>query len=269
MRRLEIMVGALTIKRNRNVCLVTFALCSFSFPPALLSQAAGPSAIQPADDRVLRAVVQLVAVGPGGTDRTRQCTATGFLIDEEGYLITNAHVVDDSRQCLEKAPGAKILARLSGGNSSAAQAIPVDVVALDEANDLALLKTERPLAQGSGEQSPYAELDARPTPVGTPVTVSGHPASAWQPVTQTGQVIRTGMMRLEEINDPRTNRSDAVEINVQLKPGSSGSPVYRSGGVIAVVDKRDALRPEYSVAVAIHYVIELAERNHAPWHGAD
>jgi hypothetical protein len=46
--------------------------------------------------------------------------------------------------------------------------------------------------------------------------------------------------------------------------------VYRpGGGVIAVVDKRDPLRPSYSVAVAIHYAIELAERHNARWHGVD
>jgi hypothetical protein len=39
--------------------------------------------------------------------------------------------------------------------------------------------------------------------------------------------------------------------------------------VIAVIDKRNALRPEYSIAVAIHCAIELAERNKARWHGVD
>jgi hypothetical protein len=35
---------------------------------------------------------------------------------------------------------------------------------------------------------------------------------------------------------------------------------------IAVVDKRDSLRPARSVAVAIHYSIGLAERYGTPWH---
>ena len=55
-----------------------------------------------------------------------------------------------------------------------------------------------------------------------------------------------------------------------LRPGNSGSPVYRpGGGVIGVVDKSDFLRPTYSIAVTIHYVIELAKRYGAPWHGVD
>ena len=59
-------------------------------------------------------------------------------------------------------------------------------------------------------------------------------------------------------------------VDIHLRPGNSGSPVYRpGGGVIAVVDKRDPLRPAYSVAVAIHYAIELAQRNGVRWHGVD
>ena len=64
--------------------------------------------------------------------------------------------------------------------------------------------------------------------------------------------------------------SDALMVDIHLRPGNSGSPVYRpGGGVIGVIDKRDSLRPAYSIAVAIHYVIELAERYRAPWHEVD
>lgn len=264
-------IRALTNSNEQFAGWLSFGLgflVSLFSPSGLISQAPDLQVAPVQNERIHRAVVQLVAVGPGGGDRTRQCTATGFLIDEEGYLITNAHVVDDSRRCLEKAPGARILARLSGADSRTAQAIPLDAVELDEANDLALLKAERPLVPSPGEKPPYAELDAHTVAVGAPVSVTGHPGSAWQLVTQSGQVIWTGQTRLEEINDPRTNLSDSVEINVNLKPGSSGSPVYSSRGVMAVVDKRDPVRPDYSIAVAIHYVIELAERNHAPWHAA-
>ncbi len=250
--------------------MMSFALgISFVLARGFDSQPPGPRGSPPQADHVLRAVVQLVAVGPSASDRTLQCTATGFLIDEEGYFITNAHVVEDARQCLQKAPGAKILIKLGGEPSRAAQAVPADVVALDEANDLALLKAERPPVHSPGETPPYAELDARPVPVGLTVMVSGHPASAWQPITQTGQVIWTGKARLEEINDPRTEVSDAVEVNIRLQPGSSGSPVYSPAGIIAVVNKRDPVWRDYSIAVAIHYVIELAERNHVPWHAAN
>ena len=257
-----------------SFCLLPFALCllvcsSFS-PAAPPSQPSEEVRSSSPDDRVLRAVVQLVAVGPADKEQNRECSATGFLIDEEGYLITNAHVVKDAQRCLEKVPGAKILAKLTIIDSRTAQAVPCDVVGIDGPNDLALLKTERPLLRNPGDKPPYVTLDARPVAVGTAVKVSGYPAFSWQPVTQAGHVTAVGRTRLEEIDDPLPNPSDALVVDIHLRPGNSGSPVYRpDGGVIGVVDKRDSLRPAYSIAVAIHYAIELAQRYGAPWRGVD
>jgi len=259
--------------------VLRFAFCLLSFLcllPAvgIVMRAAqtprGASAPPPPDDPVLLSVVQLVAVGPADLEQNRECSATGFLIDEEGYLITNAHVVDDAQRCLEKAAGAKMFAKLAIVDSRIARAVPCDVVALDETNDLGLLKIERPLAAILSGKPPYATLDARPVRAGTAVKVSGHPAFSWQPVTQTGHVLWIGRMELEELHDPLRSPSDAVEIDIHLRPGNSGSPVYRpGGGVIAVVDKRNTLRPDYSFAVAIHYAVELAERSGARWHAVD
>jgi serine protease Do len=226
--------------------------------------------VPPQEDRILRSVVQLVAVGPAENEQNRECSATGFLIDEEGYLITNAHVVEDAKRCLEKAPGAKILAKLTISDARTAPAVPCDVIGMDVPNDLALLKIERPLLANPGGKPPYAMLDARAVTVGTAVRVTGHPAFSWQPVTQAGHVTWRGRTHLEEIDDPLPNPSDALVVDIHLRPGNSGSPVYLpGGGVIAVVDKRDPLRPAYSVAVAIHYAIELAERYGVRWHGVN
>jgi S1-C subfamily serine protease len=214
-------------------------------------------------------VVQLVAVGPAENAQDRECAATGFLINEEGYLITNWHVVEAAKGCLGKAPGAKILAKLAITSPRTAQAVPCDVIGIDVPNDLALLKTERPLVPNPGDEPPYATLDPRAVALGTAVAVSGYPAFSWRPVTQSGRVAWRGRTRLEEA-DVSPIESDALMIDIHLRPGNSGSPVYRpGGGVIAIVDKRDPLRPAYSVAVAIHYAIELAERHGVRWHGVN
>jgi S1-C subfamily serine protease len=149
-------------------------------------------------------VVQLLAVGPADQEQNRESSATGFLIAQEGYLITAAHAVEDARRCLEKAPGAKILAKLTNNDSPTAPALPCKVIDIDGANDLALLKTDRPLVANPGDEPPYAKLDARPVAVGTAVRVSGYPAFSWQPVTQAGHVLWVDRTRLEETHDPLT-----------------------------------------------------------------
>ncbi len=210
-------------------------------------------------------VVRLVAIGPVGGEQNRECSATGFLIDAEGYLITAAHVVEDASRCLEKAPGAKILAKLTITDSRTAPAVPCNVIGIDTVNDLALLKTERPLVTATGGQPPYAKFDARAVEVGTSVRVSGYPAFSWQPVIQSGQVTWRGKTQMNETN-ANSNASDALMVDIDLRPGSSGSPVYLwDGGVVGIIDKRDSLRPAYSIAIAIHYAIELAQRYGAPW----
>lgn len=264
----------LTITRHLSFCLLLLALglgVGYSPSPAVpIPQTEDRVKAPSPDDRVLDAIVQLVAVGPAENLQNRACAATGFLIDEEGYLITNAHVVEDAQRCLERAPGAKILAKLTINDSRTAQAVPCDVIGIDAPNDLALLKTDRPLLRHPGGEPPYAALDARPVAVGMEVQVAGYPASSWQPVTQAGQVLWSGRTALEEIDDPPPTPSDALMVDIHLRPGNSGSPVYRrGGGVIAVVDKRDSLRPAYSIAVAIHYAIELAERHGVRWHSVN
>ena len=266
-------LNSFAIVKNRSFCLLPFALClltCFFFSQAATSQAPPQPRLPPQDDRVLRAVVQLLAVGPAEHEQNRECSATGFLINEDGFLITNAHVVEAAKGCLERAPGAKILAKLAVTDSRTANAVPCEVVVIDVPNDMALLKTERPLVAIAGGKPSYAPLDPRPAPMGTAVMVTGHPAFSWQPVTQAGKAVWIGRTSLEETDVPSQPPSDVVEIDIHLRPGNSGSPVYRpGGGVIAVVDKRNTLRPAYSFAVAIHYAIELAERNGVRWYSAE
>jgi serine protease Do len=248
--------------RDLHVALCLLTCISFPFAATAQSPAQKPLT---SDEPVQRAVVQLLAVGPGEKGQNRECSATGFLIDEQGYLITAAHAIDDARRCLEKAPGAKVLAKLNINDARTAPAVPCDVIGIDAPNDLALLKTERPLIAAARDTQPFAKLDSRAVVVGMYISVSGFPAFSWQPVAQPGQVTWIGKTRLED-TDANSSASDALMVDIHLRPGNSGSPVYRpDGGVIGVVDKRDSLRPAYSIAVAIHYAIELAQRYGAPW----
>src|SRR6202021_2213026 len=123
--------------------LLSLVLCLViwysSLPGAQLSPRAGKADTSQQADRAARSVVQLIAVGPVDSTQNRACSSTGFLIDEEGYLVTNAHVVEDARKCVEKAPGAKILAKLTVNDPRTARGVPCDVIAIDALNDLVLL----------------------------------------------------------------------------------------------------------------------------------
>jgi S1-C subfamily serine protease len=233
---------------------------------ALACQAAeGPPATEAP---YIPGVVELVAVGPATGSMNRNCSATGFLINAQGYLLTAAHAVEEARRCLAASPAGKILARPSAPDSNLAPAVSCDVVAVDETHDLAVLKTERPLpvAAGVGGRD-FLFLSAQAAEAGTPVAVSGHPEFAWQPRTQTGRVVSRERLRLFKGNP---NLSDALVLDIGLHKGNSGSPVVRlaDGAVIGIVEREYALHPGWSVAVSARYAIELLTQAGIRWHTA-
>lgn len=227
--------------------------------------AAGPPA---AKAPYIPGVVELVAVGPAAGSMNHNCSATGFLINAQGYLLTAAHAVQEARRCLAASPAGKILARASAPGSKLAPAVACDVIAVDETHDLAVLKTERPLpiAAVAGRRN-FLLLSTQAAQGGTPVAVSGHPHFAWQPRTQTGRVVRRERLRLFE-NNPAF--SDALVLDIELHRGSSGSPVVRlpEGAVIGIVERQYVLHPGWSVAVSVRYATELLRRAGVAWHAS-
>ena len=218
----------------------------------------------PAHDAIELAVVQLLAIGPGGADKNSACSSTGFFVNEQGYLLTNAHVMEEARRCLAASPSGKIVAKLARPGARTAQAYSCDVVAVDELRDLAVLKTERPLP---ADASPfYAFLDGDEPPAGARISVTGHPAFAWHAVTDRGRLV--GRARLA-LDDKSAEKSDVLILDVSLRKGSSGSPVVlESGAVVGVVERRNPARPSQTVAVPIRYAIELLERHGVRWYAS-
>jgi serine protease Do len=240
-------------------------ILSLSYAPSAFPQQA--TAAEPAETRgQARAVVQLLAIGPGGGDKNRECSATGFLVSPEGYILTNAHVMEEAQRCLGRNPHARILAKLAASESRTAKAISCDLVGLDELHDLAVLRTERPPTP-AGQPVAYALLEPREVEEGTPVVVIGHPVFAWQPITQAGKVVRRATMGLSDRN---TTKSDVLILDISLRPGNSGSPVYDAGGhgVVGVVVSQDPSLPSHTVAVTIRDAIDLLDRYGVNWHAA-
>jgi len=210
------------------------------------------------------AVVQLLAIGPGQQGTNRECAATGFLVNEEGYILTNAHVIEDARHCLAGTPGTKIVAKLARSGARTATAVSCDVVGLDDVRDLAVLRTERPLpAEG---QPSFVRLNPAEVAKGTSVAVTGHPAFAWRPTTQKGKVIRRGTLELSERS---TEKSEVIILDIPLGRGASGSPAYlESGAVVGIVERQNPSSPSETVAVPIRYAVELLDRLHVRWQPA-
>lgn len=240
------------------------ALCALLLSATILAQARAQNS--PSSERIRRAVVELLAVGPGEKGKNRECGATGFLVNAQGYILTNAHVVEEARHCLEGSPGAKLLAKPATPHPSVGNAVSCNLVGLDELHDLAVLKAERPLFETSTQnENNFVLLSPAEVEEGAEVAVTGHPAFAWQPLTQSGRVAGQGSLPL---SDHSAATSKVLILDIALRKGTSGSPVYRpaDGGVVGIVERKDVLRPSHTVAVPIRYAIEMLDRAGVEWH---
>jgi serine protease Do len=135
--------------------------------------------------------------------RHARAMGSGFVINPNGYIVTNNHVVDGATQ---------ITVKLSDGRE-----LPGKVVGRDSKTDIALLKVEAtgltviPLGDSSASQ------------VGEPVMAIGNPFGLEQTVT-TGIVSATGRAIGAGPYD------DFIQTDASINPGNSGGPLINARG---------------------------------------
>jgi serine protease Do len=165
---------------------------------------------------------------------------TGFLVDRN-HVATAAHVVD----------GAAALS-LKFGEKGAAHASGV-VVGIDHDTDMALIKTDHPIA------GHIFTLASKPPTVGDEIAAIGFPVD--EPMTLTRGSV-SGLGRSIEIDG--TSRSGMIQTDTAVNPGNSGGPMLElDGRVYGIVDAKrtDAEGIAYAVSP------EVASSNLNAWRG--
>ncbi|MFD8983400.1 S1C family serine protease, partial [Streptomyces sp. NPDC059564] len=154
----------------------------------------------------LPGVVTLHVNGSGGGG-----TGTGFVLDEQGHILTNNHVVADAKD---------ITVTFSTGES-----VTAELVGRDGGYDLAVVKVTgvrglRPLALGNSEN----------VRVGDPVVAIGAPFDLSNTVTAgiisaTGRPITAGG---DKGDGSDISYVDALQTDAPINPGNSGGPLLDS-----------------------------------------
>ncbi len=140
----------------------------------------------------------------------KQSAGSGFIISNDGYILTNSHVVDGA---------ARVKVKLSDGRSFAAE-----IKGLDRKLDLALLKIE------AEPPLPVANLgDSDLLNVGDGVMAIGNPFGLTQTVTA-GIVSATGRMLIENPHD------NFIQTDASINPGNSGGPLINSRGEVVGIN---------------------------------
>ncbi len=147
--------------------------------------------------------------GPQGAPRKERSLGSGFIITEDGYILTNDHVVSGADE---------IRVRLADGRSFLAE-----VKGLDPKLDIALLKIE---AKGL----PVAALgDSTRLQVGEWVMAIGNPFGLEQTITvgivsAKGRVIGAGPY------------DDFIQTDASINPGNSGGPLFNMKGEVVGIN---------------------------------
>ena len=185
--------------------------------------------------RVKDAVVEIHASQSGsdafGNERQGEATGSGFVIDKQGHIVTNQHVVSGSES---------VSVEFSDGSEADAE-----VVGTDPSTDIAVLDVTQPPAQLTTVSfASESTLD-----VGDPVIAIGSPLGLQGTLT-TGVVSALG----REIQSPNGfTIENAVQTDAALNRGNSGGPVLDTQG--RVVGVAAQIASETGASAGIGYAI--------------
>jgi len=135
-------------------------------------------------------------------------SGSGVIVDADGLILTNAHVVRDASE---------ITVQVAGGRS-----YPAEVVGVDEPTDLALLRIP---AAGPLTAATLGDSDA--VEVGDWVLAIGNPFGLEHTVT-------TGIVSAKErrTGGPRDRYGNFLQTDASINPGNSGGPLFNLRGEV-------------------------------------
>lgn len=145
--------------------------------------------------------------------QTRPKQGTGFLISEEGYILTNFHVIDNANKVL--------VMGINGDYSTTFQAI---VIAVDRLTDQALLKVESKIV--SFQEPPYRFANSKSTIKAEPVFALGYPIMELM-----GEEIKITEGIINS-NKGIKNSISEMQFSAPVQPGNSGSPLINMNGEV-------------------------------------
>ena len=151
---------------------------------------------------------------PGGT-----ATGSGFVIDGEGHILTNNHVIEGAEQVTVKL-------------GLAEKTHEAEVVGTDPGTDIALLQVDAP----ARELHPLTLGRSSQMEVGDPVVAIGNPFGLDRTVTS--GIVSALQREIQAPNGFAINH--VIQTDAAINPGNSGGPLIDSGGEVIGINSQIA-----------------------------
>jgi len=154
---------------------------------------------------------QIIIPNQPRTPTEQKSYGSAFFISQDGYLLTNRHVVDDVK---------KVTVTLSDRRE-----LDADVVGSDERTDVAVLKVK-------GDHYPSLQLgDSDKLRVGEPVLAIGSPFGFDYSAS-------AGIVSATSRSVTVDNAVPFIQSDVVLNPGNSGGPLFNQRGEVIGINSR-------------------------------
>lgn len=173
----------------------------------------------------------------GGHTEELQSLGSGFVIDEDGYIMTNAHVVDGADE---------ITVRLNDRRD-----LKAELVGEDKKTDVAVLKV-------NAHDLPTLKLgDSEDLKVGEWVAAIGSPFGFDHSVT-------AGIVSAINRTLPRDAYVPFIQTDVAINPGNSGGPLFNLDGEVVGINSQIFTRSGgfmgLSFAIPINVAMDVANQ---------
>ncbi len=146
---------------------------------------------------------------PNMPPRHLMAAGSGFVISEDGYIVTNNHVVQDAT---------KVTVTFQDGTERSAK-----VVGTDERTDLAVVKVE------ADQKLPFVKLSDTDVRVGDWVVAVGNPFGL-------GGTVTAGIVSARGRDIAGSAYGDFLQIDAAVNTGNSGGPAFNLNGDVVGVN---------------------------------
>jgi serine protease Do len=147
----------------------------------------------------------------GGQDFKTQSLGSGFIISSDGYILTNAHVVNDADE---------VIVKLTDKREFKAK-----IIGIDRRSDVALVKIE------ASNLPKVAVGNPNDLKVGEWVVAIGSPFGLENSVT-------AGIVSAKGRALPQENYVPFIQTDVAINPGNSGGPLFNMKGEVVGINSQ-------------------------------
>jgi serine protease Do len=164
-------------------------------------------------------------------DQIRRGVGSGFIVSADGYILTNAHVVDDASE---------VTVKLTDNREFNAK-----VIGADKRTDVALVKID-------AKNLPSVRIgEAAKSKVGEWVAAIGSPFGLENTVT-------AGIISAKSRSLPDENYVPFIQTDVAINPGNSGGPLFNMAGEVIGINSQIYSRTGGYMGLSFAVPIEVA-----------